>query len=142
MCIRDRNYPFHHAGFGFFASLIGLVTGMLIGIPFVLVRRGWFTQFWMYLTNRDLLRDQQHSPSQVVRLNELARRRRQRTTGTLVFWSLAALVAGVAAWLAQEPHHRDAATFSGIAALMLAILFGGVLLTRLFFRKISRETAL
>src|SRR6188768_496529 len=51
------NFPFSHLGFGFFASLVGLATGMLLGIPFMLYRRGWLTRFRTHLMDRELPRD-------------------------------------------------------------------------------------
>jgi hypothetical protein len=128
-------FPFDHLAFGFFASLIGLATGMLVGIPFVLHRRGLLADFWMRLMNRDLPQDEPDIRSKVTRLKELHRRRRQRFTTMLAIWFLAGVVAGLATWIAQEPAHRDLAMLSGVLALGLGILFGGSLLTRLLFPK-------
>jgi len=127
-------FPVDHVAFGLFASVIGLATGMVVGIPFVLHRRGWLADFWARLMNRDL----PHDPdirSQVARLKEVDRRRRQRSAALLAFWFLSGVVAGLATWIAQEPAHRDSAMLSGVLALGLGILFGGSLLTRLLFPK-------
>lgn len=134
------NFPVNHVVFGFIASLIGLATGMFVGIPFVLYRRGWLARFWAGLTDRglrsaerDLTAGELDVDSKVARLKDAHRRRRQRRAAGLVFWFLAALATGLATWIAQEPANRDAAMFSGVAALMLAIFFGGMLLTRVLF---------
>jgi len=127
-------FPVDHVAFGLFASVIGLATGMVVGIPFVLYRRGWLADFWTRLMNRDL----PHDPdirSKVARLKEVDRRRRQRIAAMLGFWFLAGVVAGLATWIAQEPVNRDSAMFSGALGFGLAIFFIGGMLTRLLIPK-------
>jgi len=127
------NFPDDHFKFGLIASLIGLATGMLLGIPFVLYRRGWIARFWTHLTDQDLPTDALDLASQVARLKEVDRRRRQRAACMLALWFLAGIVAAFATWIAQEPVDRDSGTFRGVLALGLGILFGGILVTRLLF---------
>jgi hypothetical protein len=128
-------FPFSHLAFGFFASLIGLATGMLVGLPFLLQRRSWFARLWTHLMDRDLPHDEQDLDLQVARLKEIARRRRQRVTASLAFWFIAGVVAALTTWFSQETHNRDSALLSGALGFGLAIFFGGSIFTRLLFRK-------
>jgi len=129
------NFPVDHFVFGFIASFIGLATGMLVGVPFVLYRRGWLAHWWARPTDRDLPPGERDIRSKVARLKDDHRRWRQRIAAMRVLWFLAAFVTGLATWLAQEPANRDPAMFSGVAALMIAILVAGTLLTRVLFPK-------
>ena len=138
---RVWDFPFNHITFGFSASLIGLATGMLLGIPFVLSRRGWFARLWTHLMNLDLPYNKHDPESLAAHLKELDRRRRQHVAAMLAFWFLAGIIASLATWFAQEPAHRDAAMLSGVVGLGLLIFLSGAMLTRLLFRTTSREAA-
>jgi len=40
------DFPINFVVFALISSMSGLVTGLLVGFPFVLYRRGWIVSFW------------------------------------------------------------------------------------------------
>lgn len=122
-------FPVEHVAFGAIASVIGLATGLVVGIPFVLYRRGWLVGFWTRIASAGVLAGDVDQ-----------RRRGQRTAAMLGFWFIGGFIAALATWLAQEPVNRDSSMFCGVLALGFIVFFSGNVFTLTLGRWLKPRT--